>query len=116
MESRSNRIMIKAFLAIVFLLLLGGGGYLGFRTWNSREPAISYKTAPVRRATLIATVTATGNLEPILKVLVGSQVSGTVTKWYADFNQKVEQGFTLAELDQDRFKATLDQRHAASSA
>ncbi len=108
--------MVKAFIAIIFLVLIGGGGYLGFRTWNSRDPAISYKTAPVRRATLVATVTATGNLEPILKVLVGSQVSGTVTKWYADFNQKVEQGFVLAELDQDRFKATLDQRQAASSA
>lgn len=108
--------MLRAFIALVVLALLGGGGYLGFQTWNSGKPAITYKTIPVRRATLISTVTATGNLEPILKVLVGSQVSGTVTKWYADFNQKVEQGFILAQLDQDRFKATLDQRQAASSA
>jgi HlyD family secretion protein len=52
----------------------------------------------------------------LVKVLVGSQVSGTVTRWYADFNQRVEQGFVLAELDQDRFKATLDQRQATAKA
>jgi|CXWL01.1.fsa_nt_gi HlyD family secretion protein len=108
--------MLRALIALVVLAVLGGGGYMGFQTWNSRKPAITYKTSPVRRATLISTVTATGNLEPILKVLVGSQVSGTVTKWYADFNQTIEQGFVLAEIDQDRFKATLDQRKAASSA
>lgn len=108
--------MLRAFIALVVLALLGGGGYIGFQSWKSGKPAVAYKTSPVQRATLIATVTATGNLEPILKVLVGSQVSGTVTKWYADFNQKVEQDFVLAELDQDRFQATLDQRKAASSA
>jgi len=92
------------------------GGYLGFKSWTGREPAITYKTAAVARGTLVSTVTATGNLEPLVKVLVGSQVSGTVTRWYADFNQRVEQGFVLAELDKDRFKATLDQRQAAAKA
>jgi HlyD family secretion protein len=108
--------MLKGLIALLILAVLGGGGYLGFQTWYSHKPTVSYKTAPVRRTTLVSTVTATGNLEPILKVLVGSQVSGTVTKWYADFNQKVEQDFVLAELDQDRFRATHDQRQAALSA
>lgn len=108
--------MLKAFSAFVVLALLGAGGYFAYQTWGTRKPSTTYKTAPVKRTTLVSTVTATGNLEPIVKVLVGSQVSGTINKWYADFNQKVEQGFILAELDQDRFKATLDQRRAAAAA
>lgn len=108
--------MIRAIVALVILAVLSLGGYLGFVTWTDRQPQVSYKTALVTRGTLVSTVTATGNLEPLIKVLVGSQVSGTVTHWYADFNQLVEQGFVLAELDQDRFKATLDQRQATAKA
>ena len=108
--------MLRAVVVLVVLAVLSAGGYLGFRTWAGREAVITYKSAPVARGTLVSTVTATGNLAPLVKVLVGSQVSGTVTRWYADFNQRVEQGFVLAELDQDRFKATLDQRQAAAKA
>lgn len=108
--------MTKSIVTLLLLIVMGGGGYLGFTTLSDRKPDIRYSTAPVQRTTLVSTVTATGNLEPILKVLVGSQVSGTVTRWYADFNQKVEEGFVLLELDQDRFQATLDQRRAAASA
>jgi len=108
--------MLRATLALIVLALLSAGGYLGFRTWADRKPPITYKSAPVARGTLVSTVTATGNLAPLVKVLVGSQVSGTVTRWYADFNQRVEQGFVLAELDKDRFKATVDQRQAAAKA
>lgn len=110
------KFMTKSLVLLILVALMGGGGYLGFQTLTSRKSEIHYKTVPVARTTLVSTVTATGNLEPIVKVLVGSQVSGTVTRWYADFNQKVEEGFVLVELDQDRFKATLDQRKAAASA
>ena len=108
--------MIRFFGMLVTFAILAVGGYLGFTKWNSREAPVSYKTAPVTRGSLASTVTATGSLEPLVKVLVGSQVSGTVVKWYADFNQRVEQGFVLAKLDTDRFRATLDQREAAAKA
>lgn len=108
--------MIRSLVVLIVVAVLGLGGYFGFVSWSQHEPQITYKSAPVSRGTLVSTVTATGNLEPLVKVLVGSQVSGTVTKWYADFNQRVEQGFVLAELDKDRFKATLDQRAATSKA
>jgi len=108
--------MLRTVVILIILAVLSLGGYFGFVTWTGRQPQVSYKTAPVTRGTLVSTVTATGNLEPLVKVLVGSQVSGTVTRWYADFNQRVEQGFVLAELDQDRFKATLDQRQATAKA
>ena len=108
--------MLRTVVILVILAVLSLGGYFGFVTWTDRKPQATYKTAPVTRGTLVSTVTATGNLEPLVKVLVGSQVSGTVTRWYADFNQRVEQDFVLAELDQDRFKATLDQRQATAKA
>ena len=108
--------MLRTVVILIILAVLSLGGYLGFVTWTDRQPQVSYKTAPVTRGTLVSTVTATGNLEPLVKVLVGSQVSGTVIRWYADFNQRVDQGFVLAELDQDRFKATLDQRQATAKA
>lgn len=108
--------MVRAIIALVIVAALSVGGYAGFVNWTDRTPSINYKTAPVTRGTLVSTVTATGNLEPLVKVLVGSQVSGTVTRWYADFNQRVEQGFVLAELDKDRFKAAVEQRQAAAKA
>jgi HlyD family secretion protein len=104
--------MLRTFGILVALTAVGTGGYVGLRKWTHGEPVARYRTVEVSRGTIVSTVTATGNLEPLIKVLVGSQVSGTVIKWYADFNQRVEQGFILAELDQDRFKATLDQRRA----
>src|SRR5262245_58612300 len=108
--------MLRLFWVLIVFALLGAGGYFGFRKWTGEQRPIAYKTASVSRGTLISTVTATGNLEPLVNVLVGSQVSGTVIKWYADFNQRVEQGFVLAELDQDRFKATYEQKLAAAKA
>jgi len=100
-------------VAVVAVLVVGAGGWYGYQRWISPAPAVTYKEAEVRRGTIVGTVSATGTVQPLMKVLVGSQVSGTVTRWYADFNQRVEQGFILAELDQDRFKAQLEQRTAA---
>ncbi len=101
---------------LVFLLVLaalGAGGWYGYHTWISPPPEVKYTTSEVTLGALVNSVSATGTVEPTLKVLVGSQVSGTVVRWYADFNQQVKKGDILAELDQDRFQAVLDQRIAA---
>jgi HlyD family secretion protein len=98
---------------LVVLAALGSAGWYGYRTWRGNDAPPSYKTVEVKRGNVVSTVSATGTLEPLVKVLVGSQVSGTVMRWYADFNQHVEQDFVLAELDQDRYKAQLEQRNAA---
>jgi HlyD family secretion protein len=98
---------------LVVLLGLGSAGWYGYRSWFSGDQTPTYKTAEIKQGTVVATVSATGTVEPLLKVVVGSQVSGTVMRWYADFNQRVQQDFVLAELDQDRYKAQLAQRTAA---
>lgn len=102
---------MRFFLAIVVLAGLLTGGYYGYQYWN-KPVGVSYRTVELKKGTITATVTATGNLEPLVTVLVGSQVSGTVVKWYADFNQTVTEGFILAQLDQERPKAILQQRDA----
>lgn len=104
---------MKSFLTLLVLAALSMGGWYGYQYWNKPAAPVRYKTAEVKHGAVVATVTATGTVEPLVKVLVGSQVSGTVIRWYADFNQEVEQDFLLAELDLDRYKATVEQRAAA---
>jgi HlyD family secretion protein len=66
-------------------------------------------TAPVVRQTLVATVTATGTVNPQDTILVGSQVSGTIQSILADYNDYVHQGQVLARLDPTLFQEALDQ-------
>lgn len=106
---------LRAVGILVALLGLGSAGWYGYHAWLAPNHQPAYRTAEVRRGTVVSTVSATGTVEPLLKVLVGSQVSGTVMRWYGDFNQKVEEGFVLAEIDQDRFQAQLEQRTAAAA-
>jgi HlyD family secretion protein len=108
-----NPIDMRVVIVIAVLSALGFGGWYGYQHWiNAPKPA-TYETAEVKKTTIVSTVSATGTLEPLVKVVVGTQVSGTIMKWYADFNQPVKSGFVLAELDQDRFKAVVEQRKAA---
>lgn len=104
---------MRTFVAFLILAGIAGGGVYGYLQWSRPSSAPAYRTAEVSRGTVVQTVSATGNVEPLIKVLVGSQVSGTVMSWYADFNQPVTKDFVLAELDQDRYRATLEQRLAA---
>jgi HlyD family secretion protein len=103
---------MRAFIAIVVLGVLAGGGWYGYQRVNA-PPAVTYETAEVKKGLLVVKVSATGTVEPLVKVLVGTQVSGTIMKWFADFNDPVKEGFVLARLDQDRYNAALEQRQAA---
>lgn len=91
---------------------LGGGGWLGYTTYFGDKEADSFITKTLDRGDVIRTVAATGTIEPLVKVIVGSQVSGTIQKWYADFNAKVTAGFILARIDPDRFQTAREQAAA----
>ncbi|HEX9984353.1 MAG TPA: efflux RND transporter periplasmic adaptor subunit [Thermoanaerobaculia bacterium] len=71
-----------------------------------------YKTEKVDRGNVTMTVTATGTLSAVTTVQVGSQVSGVISRLYADFNSQVTKGQLLAELDPTPFQATVEQRSA----
>lgn len=98
-------------LGIGTLFLLIG---IGIWYWvTSGPPPVSYKTALVDRGPITAIVTATGTVNPVVSVQVGSQVSGKVAQLFADFNSQVTKGQVLAQIDQKPFKARLSQARAA---
>src|SRR6476620_9053054 len=71
-----------------------------------------YKTEKADRGNITMTVTATGTLSAVTTVQVGSQVSGVISRLYADFNSHVTKGQLLAELDPTPFQAQVEQRQA----
>jgi HlyD family secretion protein len=92
-------------------LLVAGAGYSFWRWGNAPKP-IPYITTPVQRADITQVVSSTGTLQAVVTVTVGSQVSGTIEKLSADFNTKVKAGQVVAQLNQDKFKASVDQARA----
>ena len=98
-------------LLLVAILVLAGTGY-GFWRWGSSPKESPYVTTPVQRGNVTQVVSSTGTLQAVVTVLVGSQVSGTIDKLHADFNTKVKAGQVVAQLNQDKFKASVDQARA----
>jgi HlyD family secretion protein len=98
-------------------LLIGGGFMLavmlaGFYFWSDESSTPQYLTARVERGNLRNTVTATGALQAVTTVQVGSQASGTISALYADFNSTVKKGQVIAQLDPSQAKAQVDQARA----
>lgn len=73
--------------------------FAGFAFWSNRASAAEYMTAKVERGNLRNTVTATGTLQAVTTVQVGSQASGTISALYADYNSTVKKGQVVAQLD-----------------
>jgi len=98
-------------------LLLGGGFmaavvFAGFYFFGDDTSTPQYMTARVERGNLRNTVTATGALQAVTTVQVGSQASGTISALYADFNSVVKKGQVVAQLDPSTAKAQVDQANA----
>lgn len=98
--------------------LLLGGGFMaaivlaGFYFWGDDTSTPQYMTARVERGNLRNTVTATGALQAVTTVQVGSQASGTISALYADFNSTVKKGQVVAQLDPSTAKAQVEQANA----
>jgi HlyD family secretion protein len=95
---------------LVILLLLCaavGGAAWYFKSDHASPP--EYLTAQVTRGDLIQAVTANGQLNPVLNVQVGSQISGNILKLYADFNSLVKSNQVVAQLDPANFLASVHQ-------
>jgi len=101
----------RIFSLVIAILVLAGTGY-GFWRWGNSPKESSYVTVPVQRGNVTQVVSSTGTLQAVVTVLVGSQVSGTIDKLFADFNSKVKAGQVVAQLNQDKFKAAVDQARA----
>ena len=97
--------------AAVLLLLLVL--FLLFRGGDDADP---YRTEAVRRGDIVRTVSASGTLEALVTVQVGSQLSGQVTEVLVDFNDRVRRGQVLAVLDPQTYDSRIEQSRAAVAA
>ena len=84
----------------------------GYSYWGGGASAAEYMTARVERGSLRNTVTATGALQAVTTVEVGSQASGTISALYADFNSAVKRGQVIAQLDPAVAQAQVEQARA----
>jgi HlyD family secretion protein len=97
---------------IVILVLLGLFIGIGGVVWLRSEKNPQYRTAPVERGEIMSTVSASGTLNAVTTVQVGSQISGKIKHLYADFNSRVEKGQLIARIDPDTFEAKVNQAKA----
>jgi HlyD family secretion protein len=98
----------------IIFLLVAAGLFAGwwFYLRNPDGDAIKYQTTAITRGPVTQAVTATGTLNPVLKVQVGSQVSGIILKLFADYNSEVKSGQVIGELDPATYKANVSQAEA----
>lgn len=107
MKNRKVRIsLILAVIAIAVVLLF-------IKPFSDKTAAITYETVTVEKGSIVNTVTATGTVEAMTSVDVGTQVSGIIENVYVDFNDKVKRGQLLAKLDEVPLRAQLQQSQAS---
>jgi HlyD family secretion protein len=104
---------MKKYSVILIILLLSLGGmavwYFGFR---EKTKPIDLETVKPQYGYISTSVTATGKVQPVDTVTIGSQVSGTIKKIYVDFNDRVRRGELIAELDKSLYLTSVNQYSA----
>src|SRR5882757_2951822 len=107
--SKKSRIII----IIVLLAVIAAVWFFFFR---KKEAPVALQTENPQMGYISQSVTATGNIQPVDTVTIGSQVSGIINALYTDFNAKVKKGQLLAQLDKSLFMATVNQNKATVQA
>jgi HlyD family secretion protein len=103
-----NELMRRAVMIIGVLAIgLTIGGYVFFN--GERKVPVRYRSAAVERGPVISLVTATGTINPVVSVQVGTQVSGMIKSLHADFNSVVKAGDIVAVIDPEPMRARRDQ-------
>ncbi len=100
---------IWSIAAGVLLLALSAAG--GWWRWH-REPPVHYVTAVVSQGPVTRSVTATGTVNPVLTIIVGTYVSGVIQQLYCDYNTQVKQGQVCAKIDPRPYQTLVDQAKA----
>ena len=95
----------KIIAACIAVVAIGCGAY--FFTGSDKPFDITYETSTVSKATIGNSVTATGTIEPVTEVEVGTQVSGIIDKIFVDYNSVVHKGQIIAELDKTNLLSEL---------
>ena len=96
----------KIWIIVAAMLVVAIGSWIFSGGKKNKE--IQFETEKITRANLQNSVTATGTIEPVTSVTVGTQVSGIVSKLYVDYNSKVTKGQVIAELDRTNLTSELN--------
>jgi HlyD family secretion protein len=102
---RLSALAIAAALVLALVLYLAGG-------WSGAPAEGAYRLAKAEHGEVVATVSATGPINPVATVIVGSQLSGQVVEILADYNSQVKAGQVVARLNTDQIRAKLDAARA----
>lgn len=105
--------MKKKILYIGAAIALLVAGFFAFKSYKSAEQTFAFETAKIGKGTISSTITATGTIEAIKTVQVGTQVSGVIEKIFVDFNSQVKKGQLLAQIDETPLLAQLEQSKAS---
>src|SRR5207245_557219 len=103
---------MKRVLSLSLVVLLVAAGVWGYFYVQSRGQGQGYRLSRVERGPLTAAVSATGNLNAVITVQVGSQVSGQIKNLFADFNSVVKKNQLIARIDPETFEAKVNQAKA----
>ena len=109
MGNRKKRYLLTIVIILIFFFV---GGYFLYPLIVGKESNQKYRTVKVERGEISSLVTATGTINPVVTVLVGSQISGTIKALYADFNSRVKEGEVIAQIDPAILEAQVEQAKA----
>ncbi len=104
--------MKRWMIVVVVLAVAAGAGWWAWHTWGRKETVASYRTVRVDRGDIVQTVRATGTVQPVKLVQVGTQVNGRILKLSVDFNSHVKTNDVVAQIDPAVYQATLAQTEA----
>src|SRR5438874_7929995 len=104
--------MMRRILSVALVAAVVGGGVWAYLYSQSIGNAPKYRLAKVERGPLTAAVSATGNLNAVITVQVGSQVSGQIKEIFVDFNSPVTKDQLIARIDPETFEAKVNQAKA----
>ncbi|MEY3790304.1 MAG: hypothetical protein RLZ09_1140, partial [Pseudomonadota bacterium] len=96
-------------LVLLLTLIVAGAGYL---FWSKKSDVPQYRTATIEKGRLVASVAATGTLQPVVSIQVGSQVSGQLKEVLVDFNSLVKKNQLIARIDPESFEYRVRQAQA----
>jgi HlyD family secretion protein len=105
--------MKKFFKFLIVLAAVAAAGYWGYQKMIPSSPIYVYRTQAVTRGSISSSISATGTVNAVEMVEVGTQVSGTINELYADFNSPVKKGQLLAVLDPDVLASRVEESKAS---
>ena len=111
-EGPRGQHLMKRPLSLLLVAVAIGAGIWGYLYAQDRENGPRYRLERAERGPLVAAVSATGNLNAVTTVQVGTQVSGQIKELYADFNSVVRKSQVVARIDPATFEAKVKQARA----